>query len=171
MCRTAGPRGQGDREAEPGGQGDAEAWDGRVSRSKETGTPGQEYWRGRAVIGWTGALGREDSKKRRKRGRRPKDLFGRCLEERCGFIPAVPTTAQPRGLATSQVDKTIYPQGRSSEGLGRCGRGEEVTRTDGGNGDGVVVARMSRTAHPSPQGAHNLTRSGKDAIVWRLRAA
>jgi len=66
MCRAAGPRGQGDREAEPWGQGDAEAWDGRVSRSEETGTPGQEYRRGRAVIGWTGTLGREDGKKKKK---------------------------------------------------------------------------------------------------------
>lgn len=67
-----------DREAGPGGQGDAEAWDGRVSRSGETGTPGQEYRRARAVVGWTGTRGRKRSllgclgKRKRKRddGRR-----------------------------------------------------------------------------------------------------
>ena len=74
-------------------------------------------------------------------------------------------------LATSQVDKMISPPGRSSEGLWRCGRGEEVAQTDGGDGDGVVVVRVSRTAHPSPQGAHNLTRrdEGKDAMVDVVR--
>ena len=88
MCRAAGPRGQGDREAEPGGQGDAEAWDSRVSRSEETRMPGQEY-RGaaRSLVGpgcWAVKMAQ---KRKKKGGRRPKGLFGRRPVERRGLYP------------------------------------------------------------------------------------
>ena len=173
MCRAAGPRGQGDREAEPGGQGNAEAWDSRVSRSEETRMPGQEY-RGaaRSLIGPGCWVAKTVQKRKKKGGRWPKGLFGRRLEERCGFILVVPSTAPPRDLASSQTDKlTPLPPGHLSEELGRCVKGEEVARTDDGNEDNVVVARGSCTTHPRRQGAHNLSRSGKDPIVWHLRAA
>ena len=110
MCRAAGPRGQGDREAEPGGQGDAEAWDSRVSRSEETRMPGQVYQGAtRSLIGPGCCAVKMAQKKKKKGRRRPKGLFGCRLEERCGFIPVVPNTARPRDLASSQADETIPP--------------------------------------------------------------
>ena len=42
--------------------------------------------------------------------------------------------------------------------------GEEGARTGRGNGDGVVVARWSRAAHPEPVMAHNLARIRTDMV-------
>ena len=46
--------------------------------------------------------------------------------------------------------------GEAFEGLREGESGEEGARTGRGNGDGVVVARWSRAAHPEPVMAHNL---------------
>ena len=46
--------------------------------------------------------------------------------------------------------------GEAFEGLREGESGKEGARTGWGNGDGVVVARWSRAAHPEPVMAHNL---------------
>ena len=141
-----------------------------------TGTPGRERWRGRAV-GWdrgrwaAGVARVETKKKKKKKGRRPKDLFGRRPEERRGFIPVAPARARPRDLDVSQVDNVTSPPvtcvGEAFEGLREGESGEEGARTGRGNGDGVVVARWSRAAHPEPVMAHNLIKT-QTAMLWRV---
>ena len=51
------------------------------------------------------------------------------------------------------------------EGLREGESGEEGARTGRGNGDGVVVARWSRAAHPEPVMAHNLVKRMRTAMV------
>ena len=79
-----------------------------------TGTSGRELWRGQAV-GWDGGrwaagVARvETKKKKKKKGRRLKGVFGRRPEERRGFIPVAPAVARQRVLDVNQEDKTTSP--------------------------------------------------------------
>ena len=132
-----------------------------------TGTPGRERRRGQAVGGdrgrWAAGVARvETKKKKKKKGRRPKDLFGRRPEGRRGFIPVAPARARPRDLDVNQVDNVTSPPvtcvGEAFEGLREGESGEEGVRTGRGDGDDVAVARWSRAAHPEPVMAHNLAR-------------
>ena len=79
-----------------------------------TETPDRERRRGQAVRGdrgrWAAGVARvETKKKKKKKGRRPKDLFGRRPEERRGFIPVAPAGARPRDLGVSQADNVTSP--------------------------------------------------------------
>ena len=79
-----------------------------------TGTPDRERQRGQAVEGdrgrWAAGVARvETKKKKKKKGRRPKDLFGRRPEERHGLIPVAPVRAQPRDLDVNQADNVTPP--------------------------------------------------------------
>ena len=88
---------------------------GRLRLAVEgTGTPDRERRRGQAVRGdrgrWAAGVARvETKKKKKKKGRRPKDLFGRRPEGRRGFIPVAPARARPRDLDVNQVDNVTSP--------------------------------------------------------------
>ena len=102
----------------------------------------------------------EAKKKKRKMGRRPKDLFGRRPEQRRGFISVAPDVARPRALDVNQADNVTPPSmtcaGEAFEGLREGERGEEGARTKRGNGDDVVVARRVACRPSEPVMAHNL---------------
>ena len=101
-------------------QGDAEAWDGGVLRSKETGTPGQEY-RGvaRSLVG-PGRWAAKMAQKRKKKGddgRRVCSAAARKNGVDC--IPVAPSEARPRDLDALQVDNPNPPPERASGELRR----------------------------------------------------
>ena len=79
-----------------------------------TGTPGRERRLGQAVGEdrgrWAAGVARvETKKKKKKKGRRLKGVFGRRPEERRGFIPVAPAVARQRDLDVNQEDKTTPP--------------------------------------------------------------
>ena len=106
-------------------------------------------------------------KKKKKKGRQPKYLFGRCPEERRRFIPVAPHVARQQDLDVNQEDKTTTPPitcvGEAFKGLRVGGKGKEDIQTGRGDGNGVHrVARWIACRPSEPIEAHNLERETND---------
>ena len=139
----------------------------RVRRRGTTGSRGRRDWDVRlgAPARSSGRMGsrtlgrgrspcRNEEEKKKKKGRPPKDLFGRRpVGERRGLIPVAPAGAQQQDLDVNQTDKMTPPPitciWEAFKGLRVGERGEEGARTGLVNGDDVDVARWSCAAHPS----------------------